>query len=128
VEVQCFLGVVDASVFEEGRLSSVIVLAVVAGKKNRGIRGKQSISSNIGDNCEHPRLPLEQTNRRIAIITWELTILDTCMSHDYLDAIATMVCPPNKESRQSTHNSTGELDDRILPASEVLLESFHGAH
>mmetsp|Transcript_4974 Transcript_4974/g.8566 ORF Transcript_4974/g.8566 Transcript_4974/m.8566 type:complete len:225 (+) Transcript_4974:1732-2406(+) len=48
------------------------------------------------------------------------------MSHDYLDAIATMVCPPNKESRQSTHNSTSELDEMKLVASEVLMKSSRG--
>ena len=62
----------------------------------------------------------------IAIVTWELTILDTCMSHDYLETIANTVCPPDTESRQSTHNSTIELDEIKIIASEVLMDSSRG--
>jgi len=62
----------------------------------------------------------------IAVVTWELTILDTCMTHDYLDAIADTVCPPDQGSRQSTHNSSLELDEMKLLASEVLEESSRG--
>ena len=59
----------------------------------------------------------------IAVVSWELTILDTTMSHDYLEAIANTVCPPDKESQESTHNSSTELDEIKLLASEILMES-----
>jgi len=62
----------------------------------------------------------------IAVVTWELTILETCMSHDYLDTIADKVCPPDQESHQSTHNSSLELDEMKLLASEVMAESSRG--
>jgi len=62
----------------------------------------------------------------IAVVTWELTILDTCMSRDYLDTIADTVCPSDEESRRSTHNSPVELDEMRLLASEVLAESSRG--
>jgi len=59
----------------------------------------------------------------IAVVAWELTILDTTMSHDYLEAITNTVCPPDKESQESTHNSSSELDEIKLLASEILTES-----
>ena len=74
-------------------------------------------------------IPAYHWNERvedIAVVTWELTILDTCMSHDYLEVIANTVCPPDEESRQSTHDSSLRLDEIKLLASEVLLESSRG--
>jgi len=59
----------------------------------------------------------------IAVVAWELTILDTTMSHDYLEAITNTVCPSDKESQESTHNSSSELDEIKLLASEILTES-----
>ena len=59
----------------------------------------------------------------IAVVTWELTILDTCMTHDYLEVIANTVCPTDNESRQSTHNTPSELNEIRAIASEVLIES-----
>eukprot|EP00986_Skeletonema_menzelii_P006064 scaffold2300_cov138-Skeletonema_menzelii.AAC.1 len=58
----------------------------------------------------------------IAVVSWELTILETCLTHDYLDYVANTVCPNDKESRQSTHNSSLELEEIRLLASEVLVE------
>ncbi|KAL7530708.1 hypothetical protein ACHAXR_003637, partial [Thalassiosira sp. AJA248-18] len=57
----------------------------------------------------------------VAIVTWELTILDTCMTHDYLEVISNTVCPPEKESSQSS-----ELDEIKIIASEVLMDSSRG--
>ncbi|KAL7554248.1 hypothetical protein ACHAWF_017669 [Thalassiosira exigua] len=62
----------------------------------------------------------------VAAVAWELTILDTCMSHDYLEAVASTVCPPDRESQRSTHSSASELDEIRLLASEVLAESSGG--
>eukprot|EP00584_Thalassiosira_punctigera_P007234 CAMPEP_0172538914 /NCGR_PEP_ID=MMETSP1067-20121228/10199_1 /TAXON_ID=265564 ORGANISM="Thalassiosira punctigera, Strain Tpunct2005C2" /NCGR_SAMPLE_ID=MMETSP1067 /ASSEMBLY_ACC=CAM_ASM_000444 /LENGTH=984 /DNA_ID=CAMNT_0013324507 /DNA_START=27 /DNA_END=2981 /DNA_ORIENTATION=- len=62
----------------------------------------------------------------VAVVAWELTILDTCMSHDYLDAVAATVCPPDEESRRSTRNSSAELNEMRALASEVLVESSLG--
>jgi hypothetical protein len=59
----------------------------------------------------------------VAVVAWELTILETCLTHDYLDAVAETVCPNDKESRQSTHNSSSELEEIRSLASEVLMES-----
>ena len=59
----------------------------------------------------------------VAVVAWELTILETCLTHDYLDAVAETVCPNDKESRQSTHNSSSELEEIRSIASEVLMES-----
>lgn len=59
----------------------------------------------------------------VAVVAWELTILETCLTHDYLDAVAETVCPNDKESRQSTHNSSSELEEIKSLASEVLMES-----
>jgi len=84
--------------------------------------GEASIETIVG-------IPAYRWNERvedIAVVTWELTILDTCMSHDYLDVIATTLCPPDEESRQSTHNSTSELEEMKQLASEVLMESSRG--
>lgn len=75
------------------------------------------------------KLPTYFWNERvedIAVVTWELTILDTCMSHDYLEAVANTVCPSDKKSRQSTHNSSTELDEIKILASEILIESSRG--
>ena len=58
----------------------------------------------------------------VAVVAWELTILETCLTHDYLDYVANTVCPNDKESRQSTHNSSLELDEIRSLASEVLIE------
>ena len=58
----------------------------------------------------------------VAVVAWELTILETCLTHDYLDYVANTVCPNDKESRQSTHNSSSELDEIRSLASEVLVE------
>ena len=65
----------------------------------------------------------------IAVVSWELTILDTCMTHDYLDVVAATVCPacpPDKESQQSTCNSPKESDETRLLASEFLTEASGG--
>lgn len=59
----------------------------------------------------------------VAVVAWELTILETCLTHDYLDAVAETVCPNDKESRQSTHNSSSELEEIRSLASDVLMES-----
>ena len=59
----------------------------------------------------------------VAVVAWELTILETCLTHDYLDAVAETVCPNDKESRQNTHNSSSELEEIRSLASEVLMES-----
>ena len=58
----------------------------------------------------------------VAVVSWELTILETCLTHDYLDSVASTVCPQDKESRESTHNSSGELEEIRSLASEVLVE------
>jgi len=58
----------------------------------------------------------------VAVVAWELTILETCLTHDYLDYIANTVCPIDKASRQSTHNSSLELEEIRSLASEVLVE------
>jgi len=58
----------------------------------------------------------------VAVVAWELTILETCLTHDYLDYVANTVCPNDKESRQSTHNSSLELEEIRSLASEVLVE------
>jgi len=59
----------------------------------------------------------------VAVVAWELTILETCLTHDYLDSVANTVCPKDKESRQSTHNSSSELEEIRSLASDVLMES-----
>ena len=59
----------------------------------------------------------------IAVVAWELTILDTCMTHDYLQAITSTVCPSDEESRKATHNSSSEIDEIRDIASSVLMES-----
>lgn len=58
----------------------------------------------------------------VAVVAWEVTILETCLTHDYLDYIANTVSPNDKESRQSTHNSSLELEEIRSLASEVLVE------
>lgn len=59
----------------------------------------------------------------IAVVAWELTILDTCMTHDYLQAITSTVCPSDEESRKATHNSASEIEEIRDIASSVLMES-----
>ena len=59
----------------------------------------------------------------VAVVAWELTIFETCLTHDYLDSVANTVCPNDKESRQSTHNSSSELEEIRSLASDVLMES-----
>ena len=59
----------------------------------------------------------------LAVVSWELTILETCMTHDYLDIIAKTVCPADKESRKNTHNSLDELEEIRSVSADVLLES-----
>jgi hypothetical protein len=62
----------------------------------------------------------------IAVVSWELTILDTTLSHDYLEFISNTVCPRDEKSRHSTHNSSLELDEIKLLASDIMLESSRG--
>lgn len=57
----------------------------------------------------------------VAIVAWELTILDTCMTHDYLDVVAKTVCPPDVSS--GTSNNAEELEEIRLLAADVLVES-----
>lgn len=59
----------------------------------------------------------------LAVVSWELTILETCMTHDYLDVVAKTVCPMDKESRKSTHNSSAELEEIRSISADVLMES-----
>lgn len=104
------------------------------GRGNEAIKEKKSDEWDMEDEDATPTetivdVPSYFWNERvedIAIVTWELTILDTCMSHDYLETIANTVCPPDTESRQSTHNSTIELDEIKIIASEVLMDSSRG--
>ena len=57
----------------------------------------------------------------VAIVAWELTILDTCMTHDYLDVVAKTVCPPDVSN--GTSNNAEELEEIRLLAAKVLVES-----
>jgi hypothetical protein len=59
----------------------------------------------------------------LAVVSWELTILETCMTHDYLDVVAKTVCPTDKESMKNTHNSSAELEEIRSISADVLLES-----
>jgi hypothetical protein len=59
----------------------------------------------------------------LAVVSWELTILETCLTHDYLDVIAKTVCPTDNESRENTHNSSAELEEIRSLSGDVLLES-----
>ena len=71
-------------------------------------------------------IPSYLWNQRVedlAIVSWEMTILDTCMTHDYLDVVAKTVCPADSESIKSTHNSSSELEEIRSLSSEVLFES-----
>ena len=93
---------------------------IVEEEKDDGVPSLAMADSTIVD------IPSYFWNERvedIAVVSWELTILDTTMSHDYLEAIANTVCPPDKESQESTHNSSTELDEIKLLASEILMES-----
>jgi hypothetical protein len=58
----------------------------------------------------------------LATVSWELTILETCMTHDYLDVVSKTVCPADEESRKSTHNSSSELEEIRSIFADVLLE------
>ena len=40
-----------------------------------------------------PSYPWNERVEDIAVVSWELTILDTSLSHDYLEVIANTVCP-----------------------------------
>mmetsp|Transcript_30360 Transcript_30360/g.52597 ORF Transcript_30360/g.52597 Transcript_30360/m.52597 type:complete len:603 (-) Transcript_30360:155-1963(-) len=95
-------------------------------KRSEGMDESASTAITLETIVDIPAYHWNERVEDIAVVTWELTILDTCMSHDYLDAIATTVCPPDNESRQSTHNSTSELDEMKLVASEVLMKSSRG--
>jgi hypothetical protein len=62
----------------------------------------------------------------IAVVSWELTILDTTLSHDYLEFISNTVCPRDEKSRHCTHNSSLELDEIKILATDIMLESSRG--
>lgn len=67
------------------------------------------------------KLPSYYWNERvddIAMVAWELTILETAVSHDYAEAIANTVCPSD--------NPGAEFNEIKLLASEILLESSRG--
>ena len=71
-------------------------------------------------------IPAYLWNSRIedlAVVSWELTILETCMTHDYLDVVAKTVCPVDAESRKNTHNANIELEEIKSISADVLLES-----
>eukprot|EP01082_Thalassiosira_pseudonana_P005647 g5361.t1 g5361 contig2:380600-383244(+) len=71
-------------------------------------------------------IPAYHWNKRVedvAAVSWELTILEACMTHDFLEVVANTVSPQDKESRQSTHNSGSELEEIKALASDVLVES-----
>lgn len=90
-----------------------------------GVRGNQVEGTTSGTMVDIPAYFWHERVEDVAVVTWELTILDTCMTHDYLDVVANIVCPPDKESRRSTHNSPSELEEIRALASEVLVESSH---
>lgn len=64
------------------------------------------------------KLPSYYWNERvddIAMVSWELTILESAVSHDYAETIANTVCPSDGEGT--------EYNEIKLLASEILLES-----
>ena len=67
------------------------------------------------------KLPSYYWNERVddvVVVSWELTILETAVAHDYAEAIANTACPPD---------STGtEYNEIKLLASEILRESSLG--
>lgn len=76
-----------------------------------------------------PTLPSYFWNERVedvAAVSWELTILATTLSHDYLEVITNTVCPQDDKSRHCTYNTTPELDELKLLASDIILESSRG--
>mmetsp|Transcript_24299 Transcript_24299/g.49900 ORF Transcript_24299/g.49900 Transcript_24299/m.49900 type:complete len:185 (-) Transcript_24299:1938-2492(-) len=89
---------------------AVQLVGRVLGFVKEGLDGKIEFGENNGNENDASSgtmvgLPPYFWHERvedIAMVTWELTILDTCMTHDYLEVIADTVCPTDKESRQST--------------------------
>ena len=76
-----------------------------------------------------PTLPSYFWNERVedvAAVSWELTILATTLSHDYLEVITNTVCPQDDKSRHCTYNTTPELDELKFLASDIILESSRG--
>ena len=93
-----------------------------------------AVSSNDKDDHNEqeivtPILPSYFWNERVedvAAVSWELTILATTLSHDYLEVITNTVCPQDDKSRHCTYNTTPELDELKLIASDIILESSRG--
>ncbi len=83
--------------------------------------GEETEEGSTETHSEAIKLPSYYWNERVddvAMVSWELTILETAMSHDYAEAIANTACPPD---------STGtDYNEIKLLASEILRESSLG--
>lgn len=91
---------------------------------------ENSVEEKEDNAAEHiVNVPSYRWNERvedIAVVSWELTILSTCLSHDYLESVASTVCPPDDASQRSTRNSPSQLDELRLLASEILSGASSG--
>lgn len=89
------------------------------GNSGEGVDGNEmKESSTEKQSSAMTKLPSYYWNERvddIAMVSWELTILETAVSHDYAETIANTVCPSDGEGT--------EYNEIKLLASEILLES-----
>ncbi len=89
------------------------------GNSGEGVDGNEmKESSTEKQSSAITKLPSYYWNERvddIAMVSWELTILETAVSHDYAETIANTVCPSDGEGT--------EYNEIKLLASEILLES-----
>lgn len=89
------------------------------GNSGEGVDGNEmKESSTEKQSSAMTKLPSYYWNERvddIAMVSWELTILESAVSHDYAETIANTVCPSDGEGT--------EYNEIKLLASEILLES-----
>ena len=89
------------------------------GNSGEGVDGNEmKESSTEKQSSAVTKLPSYYWNERvddIAMVSWELTILESAVSHDYAETIANTVCPSDGEGT--------EYNEIKLLASEILSES-----
>jgi len=59
----------------------------------------------------------------VASVAWELTLLETCITHDYLQKIVSVVAPSDVANQSNMFNTEPELTELRAIISDVLVEA-----
>lgn len=59
----------------------------------------------------------------VATVAWELTVLESCMNHDYLSMVLDTILPKNVDDMPNVLNTQEELDDLRNLVAEVFMDA-----